>query len=162
MYDLAHVNEVPGTCGKCYGSGVYQWGASVNGRMTGSGPCHSCGGKGKQTAGDIRRNEAYNRHKLASIFAADMAAARRTDAELEREDAAAYATEDAADDGRPGTAAAPQGTEPPAARAEYKGRTYLLRWTGRTKYGHRCKLAFLDGSKEFWADSGLVRILETA
>ena len=37
------------TCEKCQGSGVYGWGASVNGRMSRSGPCFACGGKGKQT-----------------------------------------------------------------------------------------------------------------
>lgn len=36
-------------------------------------------------------------------------------------------------------------------RAEYKGRQYLVVWTGQTKYGTGWKLAFRDGSKVFWA-----------
>jgi hypothetical protein len=35
---------------------------------------------------------------------------------------------------------------------EYKGRKYLLVWAGQTKFGQRAKLAFLDGSAEFWVD----------
>ena len=40
--------------------------------------------------------------------------------------------------------------------AEYKGRKYRLLWSGKTKFGNRAKLAFMDGSKEFWADAGAV------
>lgn len=40
--------------------------------------------------------------------------------------------------------------------AEYKGRKYRLLWSGKTKYGMRAKLAFMDGSKEFWVDAGMV------
>ncbi len=32
----------------------------------------------------------------------------------------------------------------------YKGRTYRLLWRGKTKYGQRAKLEFLDGSASFW------------
>lgn len=67
MYDLAQPNAQPGPCCKCKGTGVYRWGATVNGRTAHSGPCHSCGGTGRQTAADIRRNETYNRHKIARI-----------------------------------------------------------------------------------------------
>lgn len=38
----------------------------------------------------------------------------------------------------------------------YKGRTYRLLWSGTTQYGQRCKLGFMDGSKEFWADAASV------
>lgn len=41
--------------------------------------------------------------------------------------------------------------------AEYKGRTYRLEFLGATKFGPRAKLQFLDGSKTFWVDAGLVR-----
>ena len=34
--------------------------------------------------------------------------------------------------------------------AEYKGRKYKLLWRGSTQFGERAKLAFFDGSKEFW------------
>lgn len=36
--------------------------------------------------------------------------------------------------------------------ATYKGRTYRLLWSGKTRYGHRAKLGFRDGTKEFWVD----------
>lgn len=40
--------------------------------------------------------------------------------------------------------------------ATYKGRKYLLKFLGKTKFGRRAKLAFLDGSKEFWVSADLV------
>lgn len=40
--------------------------------------------------------------------------------------------------------------------ASYKGRTYRLEFLGKTKFGERAKLAFMDGSKEFWVDASLV------
>jgi DnaJ-class molecular chaperone len=67
MYDLSFANDQPGTCGKCSGSGLYRWGAVVNGQATKSGPCHSCAGTGQQDARQIARNHAYNRHKIAMI-----------------------------------------------------------------------------------------------
>jgi hypothetical protein len=45
--------------------------------------------------------------------------------------------------------------------AEYKGKTYRLVWQGTTKYGPRAKLAFKNGSKEFWVDSNLIKETET-
>lgn len=63
MYDMSLPNEKPGDCGKCKGSGTYAWG--VNRQH--SGPCHSCGGKGHQTASDIARDKAYNRYKIADL-----------------------------------------------------------------------------------------------
>ena len=71
MYDLSQPNAAPGTCEKCKGSGVYSWGASVNGKMTHGGTCFSCRGTGKQSARQIRRNHAYNRYKVADIVRAD-------------------------------------------------------------------------------------------
>src|SRR5271165_2103437 len=35
---------------------------------------------------------------------------------------------------------------------QYKGRTYLLLWSGKTRFGTRAKLGFMDGSKEFWVE----------
>jgi DnaJ-class molecular chaperone len=67
MYDFAMPAEKPGECPKCKGTGEYRWGAVINGKSSKSGPCHSCHGTGKQTIADIRRNQAYNRHKLAQI-----------------------------------------------------------------------------------------------
>jgi hypothetical protein len=68
MYDLAMPNDRPGVCCKCRGEGIYRWGAVVNGVPSKSGPCHSCRGTGRQTEADIRRNDAYNRHKLHAII----------------------------------------------------------------------------------------------
>ena len=38
----------------------------------------------------------------------------------------------------------------------YKGKSYRQLWRGRTKYGERAHLAFLDGSKDFWVDAAAV------
>ncbi len=40
--------------------------------------------------------------------------------------------------------------------ASYKGRTYNLLYIGDTKFGRRARLAFSDGSKDFWVDASLV------
>ena len=71
MYDLSQPNSKPGTCGKCRGTGVYSWGASVNGKMQNSGPCFSCKGTGKQSRRQIACNRTYNKHKIARICSAD-------------------------------------------------------------------------------------------
>jgi len=72
MYDLSMPNEKPGVCCKCKGTGTYGWGASVNGKMTHSGTCYSCLGTGKQTVKDIKRNNTYNKHKVAWICSSGM------------------------------------------------------------------------------------------
>jgi DnaJ-class molecular chaperone len=71
MYDLSQPNAKPGTCCKCKGTGVYSWGARINGRMQHSGACFSCRGTGEQSFVQIKRNETYNRHKIAQIVAND-------------------------------------------------------------------------------------------
>jgi DnaJ-class molecular chaperone len=71
MYDLAVPNDKPGTCAKCKGSGVYRWGAIVNGKAEHSGTCFSCRGSGKQDGRQIRRNRTYNRYKVAEIVRGD-------------------------------------------------------------------------------------------
>jgi hypothetical protein len=76
LFDLAVPNSEPGPCAKCRGSGVYRWGAIVNGRATHQGRCHSCKGTGKQTVRDIHRNVAYNRHKVGAVMAADFRISR--------------------------------------------------------------------------------------
>jgi hypothetical protein len=40
--------------------------------------------------------------------------------------------------------------------AIYKRRRYRLLWSGRTRYGERAHLEFMDGSKSFWAPADLV------
>lgn len=67
MYDLSQPNDKPGTCCKCKGTGVYGWGASVNGKMTHSGTRFSCRGTGKQSSKQILRNRTYNKFKIATI-----------------------------------------------------------------------------------------------
>lgn len=67
MYDMAVPNSEPGRCEKCSGSGEYRWGPVINGQAKHAGQCHSCRGTGQQTTADIRRNVAYNRHKLSTI-----------------------------------------------------------------------------------------------
>ena len=49
-------------CDHCDGSGTYRWGACVNGKMTHSGICHRCAGKGKMDASDCARTMEYHRH----------------------------------------------------------------------------------------------------
>lgn len=39
---------------------------------------------------------------------------------------------------------------------QYKGRSYRLLFKGKTKFGFKAKLAFMDGSKEFWVDANLI------
>ena len=67
MYDLSQPNSKLGQCGKCKGTGEYVWGAVVNGKPSKSGKCFSCRGTGQQDWRQIKRNEAYNRHKIVSI-----------------------------------------------------------------------------------------------
>lgn len=67
MYDFSVPNRKPGTCEKCKGSGVYAWGASINGKMQNTGKCFSCSGTGKQDKKQIKRNVGYNYFKLKTI-----------------------------------------------------------------------------------------------
>lgn len=67
MYDFSVPNKKPGVCEKCKGSGVYSWGASINGKMQHSGTCFSCRGTGQQDKKQIKCNVAYNQHKLRNI-----------------------------------------------------------------------------------------------
>jgi len=81
MYDLAVVNSKPGPCEKCKGTGVYSWGAVVNGKPSKSGTCFSCRGTGKQSEKQRRRNSTYNQHKVVSIMSADFVRDPGEDAE---------------------------------------------------------------------------------
>lgn len=50
-------------------------------------------------------------------------------------------------------------------RVMYRGRQYLMLWYGRTRAGNGAKLAFMDGSKIFWAkldDVTFVKIFPSA
>lgn len=50
-------------CPTCKGTGVYQWGTSVNGVMSHSGPCFRCHGTGFQGQDDFKRNQYYDNHR---------------------------------------------------------------------------------------------------
>lgn len=50
-------------CDRCNGSGRVEWGACVNGRMTNSGTCYRCAGKGYFTQDDHHRNRIYDNHR---------------------------------------------------------------------------------------------------
>jgi hypothetical protein len=72
--------------------------------------------------------------------------------------------------GPPSPAPAPKGKTPADPKAKmqsaecktalYKGRVYRLLRQETNQQGKRVQLAFLDGSKEFWADASLVRVHE--
>jgi hypothetical protein len=55
-------------CERCQGSGVYYWGASVNGVMTHSGDCYACQGKGRLNQDDFRRNWGYWNYAVANAL----------------------------------------------------------------------------------------------
>ena len=54
-------------CDQCRGSGVYAWGAVINGVPTNTGMCFRCRGKGTQHLGDMRRNKYYDNHARRCI-----------------------------------------------------------------------------------------------
>ncbi len=56
------------TCPKCHGSGSYGWGAVINGKISHSGPCFRCGGKGKLDFDDMRRCIGYDNHAIVAAF----------------------------------------------------------------------------------------------
>lgn len=68
MADFSHVNDRPGSCGKCSGSGCYGWGAVVNGKPEHEGTCWSCQGTGRQDRRQMSRNRAFNRYQERRIF----------------------------------------------------------------------------------------------
>ena len=55
-------------CTKCGGSGIYRWGACINGKMSKEGPCFECEGKGYTTVADRRRTAAYWSHRATHEF----------------------------------------------------------------------------------------------
>lgn len=60
--------EIRERCWRCRGTGIYQWGAVVNGKCTHSGACYQCQGKGWQSDDDKRRNAAYMRYAIVRSF----------------------------------------------------------------------------------------------
>lgn len=51
-------------CDKCRGTGVYLWGAVINGWPSRQGQCFQCNGKGYTDSRDRRRNKYYWNHKV--------------------------------------------------------------------------------------------------
>lgn len=56
------IKKVTLRCDHCDGSGEYRWGACVNGKMTHSGTCFRCKGKGRMNADDAARTATYHTH----------------------------------------------------------------------------------------------------
>jgi hypothetical protein len=59
------VKAVTCKCARCNGSGVYSWGACINGCMSHSAPCARCNGKGQMDFDDMRRGRAYDSYAIA-------------------------------------------------------------------------------------------------
>lgn len=59
---LEAIKKTTMPCDHCDGSGQYRWGACVNGKMTHSGPCFRCKGKGRMSAADCARTATYHNH----------------------------------------------------------------------------------------------------
>jgi hypothetical protein len=68
---IAATKRVECECPRCKGSGVYYWGACINGRMTHSAPCARCGGKGRMTFEDMRRGKAYDNYAICRAVRGD-------------------------------------------------------------------------------------------
>jgi len=52
------------TCHRCLGTGIYVWGAIVNGKPSNTGQCFACVGKGHQNRSDIVRETTYYSHRM--------------------------------------------------------------------------------------------------
>ena len=52
------INDAPGKCVKCNGTGRYKW---EEGGQQRAGRCFSCNGTGRQSKSQMLRNETYNR-----------------------------------------------------------------------------------------------------
>jgi len=63
------IRTARGICPKCHGSGSYSWGACINGKMSHSGECFRCEGKGHVDVSDCRRNRGYDGHAIRRAFA---------------------------------------------------------------------------------------------
>lgn len=55
-------------CSNCRGTGTYSWGACINGKMSHSGTCYRCNGKGHQLMEDFRRNRGYDKHQINNAW----------------------------------------------------------------------------------------------
>ena len=62
---IVTIKQVTCKCARCNGSGVYSWGACINGRMSHSASCARCNGKGCMDFDDMRRGRAYDAYAIA-------------------------------------------------------------------------------------------------
>ena len=83
--------EVISACNRCFGSGIYTWGGTVNGVAMYSGVCYKCGGSGKVTEKVIERTPEYQ----AKLDAKREAQHAKKQAEYEARMAARMAEEEA-------------------------------------------------------------------
>jgi hypothetical protein len=60
---IAAAEDVTVECEQCHGSGMFYWGAVVNGKPTHGGPCFRCAGAGRQGPADFARNQCYDGHR---------------------------------------------------------------------------------------------------
>lgn len=51
-------------CERCGGTGVFHWGAVINGSPSHSAPCARCAGKGTMDFDDMRRSKAYDAYAI--------------------------------------------------------------------------------------------------
>jgi len=61
---IVTIKAVTCKCARCNGSGVYSWGACLNGRMEHSAPCARCNGTGQMDFDDMRRGRAYDKYAI--------------------------------------------------------------------------------------------------
>ncbi len=51
-------------CERCGGTGIYSWGAVINGHPSHSAECARCAGKGTLDFDDMRRSKAYDAYAI--------------------------------------------------------------------------------------------------
>src|SRR5215475_14155407 len=70
------INDAPGKCAKCSGTGRYKW---EEGGQQRAGRCFSCNGTGRQSKAQMLKNEIYNRwrNKMATTGMDNLRAAKR-------------------------------------------------------------------------------------
>jgi hypothetical protein len=64
----AAMNAPAKDCDKCGGTGIYSWGASVNGVRAHSGECHQCRATGVMTPKDRYRTNSYWNHRVCDMY----------------------------------------------------------------------------------------------
>ena len=65
---VAAAEAVVCDCDHCQATGVYSWGASVNGKMSHSGDCYRCLGKGWMNVDDMARFKVWTGYAIVKAF----------------------------------------------------------------------------------------------